>query len=152
MSELKPILLAEDNSRDIELILEALADYSLANRVVVVRDGVEAMEYLRYEGKYAQRKPGNPAVVILDIKMPRMDGIEVLQAIRSDPALKMTPVVMLTSSNEEQDLVRSYKLGSNAYVVKPVKFSAFIEAVKQIGIFWAILNELPPDGAVCNEQ
>lgn len=151
MSELKPILLAEDNSRDIELTLEALKDYSLANRVVVVRDGVEAMEYLRCEGKYSQRKPGNPAVVILDIKMPRMDGIEVLQAIRSNPILKMTPVVMLTSSSEEQDLIRSYKLGSNAYVVKPVKFSEFIDAVKQVGIFWAILNELPPDGVAYNE-
>lgn len=148
MSELRPILLAEDNSQDIELTLEALTEYSLANRVVVVRDGVEAMQYLRREGKHAQRKQVNPAVIILDIKMPRMDGIEVLKAIRSDPALKTIPVVMLTSSREEQDLLRSYESGINAYVVKPVKFKEFIEAVKQVGIFWAILNELPPEGVI----
>jgi CheY-like chemotaxis protein len=147
MSELKPILLAEDNPRDAELTLEALADNKLANRVTLVRDGVEALEYLRREGEYKTRKPGNPAVVILDIKMPRMDGIDVLRAIRSDPALKLIPVVMLTSSREEQDLMRSYELGSNAYVVKPVKFSDFVEAVKQVGVFWAMLNELPPEGA-----
>lgn len=152
MHELKPILLAEDNPRDIELTLEALSDYSLANRVVVVRDGVEAMEYLRCEGKYATRKSGNPAVAILDIKMPRMDGIEVLQAIRTDPALKMIPAVMLTSSREESDLIRSYELGVNAYVVKPVKFSEFIEAVRHVGVFWAMLNELPPEGAFNHEQ
>jgi len=146
MHELKSILLAEDNPKDVELTLEALSDYSLANRVVVVRDGVEAMDYLRCEGKYKMRKPDNPAVTILDIKMPRMDGIEVLQAIRTNPTLKMIPVVMLTSSREEQDLVRSYELGINAYVVKPVRFSEFIEAVKHIGVFWAILNELPPEG------
>jgi CheY-like chemotaxis protein len=144
MSELKPILLAEDNPQDAELILEALADNKLANRVTLVRDGVEALEYLRCEGKYATRQPGNPATVVLDIKMPRMDGIEVLRAIRADPALKLIPVVMLTSSREEQDLVRSYSLGSNAYVVKPVKFAEFVDAVKQIGVFWAMLNELPP--------
>ena len=152
MHELKPILLAEDNPRDIELTLEALSDYSLANRVVVVRDGVEVMEYLRCEGKYSTRKSGNPAVAILDIKMPRMDGIEVLQAIRTDPALKMIPAVMLTSSREESDLIRSYELGVNAYVVKPVKFSEFIEAVRHVGVFWAMLNELPPEGAFNHEQ
>ena len=152
MSELKPILLAEDNPRDVELTLEALADNKLANRVTLVRDGVEAMEYLRREGKYKTRKPGNPAVVILDIKMPRMDGIDVLRAIRSDPALKLIPVVMLTSSREEQDLIRSYELGINAYVVKPVKFSQFVESVKQIGLFWAILNELPPEGVSTHEK
>lgn len=152
MHELKPILLAEDNPKDIELTLEALSDYSLANRVIVVRDGVEAMNYLRCEGKHKRRKPGNPAVAILDIKMPRMDGIDVLQAIRTDPALKTIPVVMLTSSREEQDLIRSYELGVNAYVVKPVKFSEFIEAVKQVGVFWAILNELPSEGIFSHEQ
>lgn len=146
MSELKPILLAEDNPRDAELTLEAMADNNLANRVAHVKDGVEALEYLRCEGQFKTRKPGNPAVAILDIKMPRMDGIEVLRAIRSDPALKMMPVVMLTSSREEQDLIRSYELGINAYVVKPVKFYEFIEAVKQVGVFWAVLNELPPEG------
>ena len=144
MSELKSILLAEDNPQDAELILEALADHKLANRVTHVKDGVEALEYLRCEGKYATRRTVHPAVVVLDIKMPRMDGIEVLRAIRSDPALKLIPVVMLTSSREEQDLIHSYELGSNAYVVKPVKFADFIAAVKQLGIFWAMLNELPP--------
>ena len=146
MPELRQILFAEDNPKDVELTLEALADNNLANRVEVVRDGVEAMEYLRREGKYKERRPGNPAVAILDIKMPRMDGIEVLRAIRSDPVLKMILVVMLTSSREEQDLIRSYELGINAYVVKPVKFSEFIEAVKHLGVFWAILNERPPEG------
>jgi len=145
MHELRPILLAEDNPSDAELTLEALADNNLANRVVHVKDGVEALEYLRCEGKFKTRKPGNPAVAILDIKMPRMDGIEVLQAIRSEPSLKMIPVVMLTSSMEEHDLIRSYELGTNAYVVKPVKFSEFVDAVKQLGGFWAVLNELPPE-------
>ena len=145
MAELRPILMAEDNPKDVELTLAALADHNLANHVVVVRDGVEALEYLRCEGAYRLRRPGRPAVVILDIKMPRMDGLEVLQTIRADPALKATPVVMLTSSREEQDVVRSYELGVNAYVVKPVKFSEFVDAVKHIGILWAILNELPPE-------
>jgi len=152
MPELRQILFAEDNPKDVELTLEALADNNLANRVEVVRDGVEAMEYLRREGKYKLRSPGNPAVAILDIKMPRMDGLEVLRAIRSDPALKMIPVVMLTSSREEQDLIRSYELGINAYVVKPVKFSEFIEAVKHLGVFWAILNERPPEGGFTRGQ
>ena len=151
MNNLKPILLAEDNPNDAELTLEALADNNLVNRVVHVRDGVEALEYLRCEGKYASRTPGNPAVVILDIKMPRMDGMEVLQIIRSDAALNLLPVVMLTSSKEEHDLIRSYELHTNAYVVKPVKFSDFIDAVKQIGVFWAVLNELPPDGTTNHE-
>jgi len=147
MHELKPILLAEDSPNDAELTLEALADNNLANRVTHVKDGVEAIEFLRCEGKYQTRKPVHPAVVILDIKMPRMDGIEVLRAIRSDPSLKMIPVVMLTSSREEQDLIRSYELGINAYVVKPVNFSDFVSAVKQLGGFWAVLNELPPGEA-----
>ena len=151
MNNLKPILLAEDNPNDAELTLEALADNNLVNRVVHVRDGVEALEYLRCEGKYASRTPGNPAVVILDIKMPRMDGMEVLQIIRSDAALNLLPVVMLTSSKEEHELIRSYELHTNAYVVKPVKFSEFIDAVKQIGVFWAVLNELPPDGTTNHE-
>jgi CheY-like chemotaxis protein len=142
--ELRTILLAEDNPKDVELTLEALAEHNLANQVVAVRDGVETMEYLRCEGKYKLRKPGLPAVLLLDIKMPRMDGIEVLRAIRSDPALKILPVVILTSSREEQDLIKSYELGANAYVVKPVDFKDFIEAVKHIGVFWAVVNELPP--------
>lgn len=152
MPELKPILFAEDNPKDAELTLEALAEYNLANRIIHVRDGVEVMAYLRREGKYTARKPGNPVAVFLDIKMPRMDGIDVLGAIRSDPALKLIPVVMLTSSREEQDLIRSYKLGINAYVVKPLKYIEFIDAVKQLGIFWAILNELPPDGVSTHER
>jgi CheY-like chemotaxis protein len=138
MVELRTILLAEDNPKDVELTLEALAEHNLANQVTVVRDGVETLEYLRCEGKYKLRNPGLPAVLLLDIKMPRMDGIEVLKAVRSDP------VVMLTSSREEQDLIKSYELGVNAYVVKPVDFKDFIEAVKQIGVFWAVINELPP--------
>lgn len=152
MSELKPILLAEDSPNDAELTLEALSDNNLANRVTHVKDGVEAVDFLRCEGKFKTRNPVNPAVVILDIKMPRMDGIEVLRVIRSDAALKMIPVVMLTSSREEQDLIHSYELGINAYVVKPVKFTEFVEAVKQLGVFWAVLNELPPDGVIVHEQ
>ena len=150
MSELRPILLADDNAKDVELTLAALADHNLANNVIVVRDGAEALEYLRCEGAYRLRRPGRPAVVILDIKMPRMDGLEVLKAIRADPALKATPVVMLTSSREEQDVVRSYELGVNAYVVKPVKFADFVVAVKHIGVLWAILNELPPEKGVAD--
>jgi CheY-like chemotaxis protein len=143
--ELRTILLAEDNPKDLELTLEALAEHNLANQVVAVKDGVEAMEFLRREGKYKLRKPGHPAVLLLDIKMPRMDGIEVLRAIRSDPTLKILPIVMLTSSREEQDLIKSYELGINAYVVKPVNFKDFVEAVKLIGMFWAVVNELPPE-------
>ena len=144
--QLKKILMAEDNPKDLELTLEALAEHNLANQITVVKDGVETMEFLRCEGKYKLRKPGHPAVLLLDIKMPRMDGIEVLRAIRSDPALKILPVVMLTSSREEQDLIKSYELGINAYVVKPVDFKDFVEAVRLIGMFWAIINEVPPVG------
>ncbi|MFA6570282.1 MAG: response regulator [Bacteroidota bacterium] len=146
MIKLKTILLAEDNPRDVELTLEAMADFNLANKVIVVKDGVETMEYLRCEGRFKDRIPGNPAVVLLDIKMPRMDGIEVLQEIREDASLKRLPVVILSSSREERDLVRTYDLGVNAYVVKPVNFKDFIDAVKQLGVFWAVLNEEPPDG------
>jgi CheY-like chemotaxis protein len=145
MVELRTILLAEDNRKDVELTLEAMAENSLANLIFVVKDGVEALEYLRCQGKYKHRKPGNPALVLLDIKMPRMDGIEVLRNIRRDPELKRIPVVVLTSSREENDLISTYDLGVNAYVVKPVDFKQFIEAVKQIGSFWAVLNELPPE-------
>ncbi|MBU3984439.1 MAG: response regulator [Proteobacteria bacterium] len=143
MIELKTILLAEDNPNDVELTIEALTENNLANNVIAVNDGVEAMEFLRYEGKYKQRKKGQPAVLLLDIKMPRMDGIEVLQYIRSDDQLKMLPVVMLTSSREEPDLKKCYALGVNAYVVKPVNFKDFLDAVKHIGVFWALLNEHP---------
>lgn len=151
MIDLRTILLAEDSPKDTELTLEALSEHNLANRVVVVKDGVEAMEYLRYEGSYRQRKHGNPAVILLDIKMPRMDGIEALKAIRSDDKLRTIPVVMLTSSREEPDLKRTYELGVNAYVVKPVNFKDFIDAIKKIGVFWALLNELPPAKGTQNE-
>ena len=145
MTEQYPdILLAEDNANDVELTLEALAQHNLANRVTVAHDGVEALEYLRREGAFAGRPPGLPAVLLLDIKMPRMDGLEVLREIRGDPELKLLPVVILTSSREEQDIVTSYDLGVNAYVVKPVDFQAFIEAVEHLGVFWALLNERPP--------
>ncbi len=143
MFELKTILLAEDNLLDVELTIEALKEHNLANQVITVRDGVEAMEYLNYEGEFRNRKKGNPAVLLLDIKMPRMDGIEVLEAIRKNGKLKTLPIVMLTSSREEPDLKRCYDLGVNAYVVKPVNFREFLDAVKQIGVFWAILNEQP---------
>lgn len=147
MDELRTILLAEDNPKDVELTLEAMAENNLANNIFVVKDGVEALEFLHCEGKYKQRKEGNPALILLDIKMPRMDGIEVLRNIRSDASLKRIPVVVLTSSREEKDLFNTYELGVNAYVLKPVDFKQFIEAVKQIGSFWAILNELPSERA-----
>jgi CheY-like chemotaxis protein len=143
MIELKTILFAEDNPKDVELTLEALGDHNLANNVIVVRDGVETIDYLRCTGKYKDRKPGNPAVLLLDIKMPRMDGLEVLKVIKSDKLLKMIPVVILTSSHEEQDLINSYQLGVNAYVVKPVDFKDFMDAVRQVGVFWAVINEVP---------
>jgi CheY-like chemotaxis protein len=152
MVEIRTILLAEDNPKDVELTLEALGDHNLANNVIVMRDGVETMDYLHCEGKYKQRKPGNPAVLLLDIKMPRMDGIEVLKAIRSDKKLHTLPVVMLTSSREEQDLIKSYELGVNAYVVKPVNFKEFIEAVKQLGVFWAVINEVPPSSKLSDKE
>ena len=140
---LPDILLAEDNPNDVELTLEALGASNLANRVTVARDGVEALEFLRREGAFKDRPPGPPAVVFLDIKMPRKDGLEVLREIRSDPGLRRTPVVILTSSREEQDILRSYDLGVNAYVVKPVGFHEFTEAVRNLGVFWALINERP---------
>jgi len=149
--ELQKILLAEDNPKDVELTLEALSEHNLANEVVVVKDGVEAMEYLRREGKFKLRAQGLPAVLLLDIKMARMDGLEVLSAVRGDPLLKLLPVVILTSSREESDLIKSYELGVNAYVVKPVDFSEFMEAIKQVGIFWAIINEKPPEVKISDE-
>jgi CheY-like chemotaxis protein len=152
MLELKKILLAEDNPKDVELTIEALSDSNLANRVVVVRDGVETLEYLRCEGQYAGRDPELPSVLLLDIKMPRKDGIEVLREIRSDPKLKLLPVVMLTSSREDKDLLNSYYSGVNAYVVKTVNFGGFIDAIKQLGIFWGLINELPPCMGQINQE
>lgn len=144
MNKLRTILLVEDNEQDVELTIEALTEYNLANNIVTVGDGVEALEYLRYEGKFENRSKSDPAVILLDIKMPRMDGIEVLETIKSDEKLKNIPVVMLTSSRENPDLKRCYDLGVNAYVVKPVDFKEFMVAVKQIGVFWAVINEQPP--------
>jgi CheY-like chemotaxis protein len=141
---LKPILLVEDNPHDLELTLIALERSQLANEVVITRDGAEALSYLHCTGEYASRQAGNPAVVLLDLKLPKVDGLEVLKDIRDTPALKSMPVVMLTSSKEEQDLLRSYELGVNAYVVKPVDFTEFVRAIADLGIFWAVLNEPPP--------
>jgi CheY-like chemotaxis protein len=141
---LKRILLAEDNERDVELALAALDEYKLANEVVVVRDGAEALDYLGGRGKFAGHANGLPSVVMLDLKMPKVDGLEVLRQMRATDNLKHIPVVMITSSREERDLVSSYQLGVNAYVVKPVDFQRFVDAVKQVGFFWAMVNEPPP--------
>lgn len=146
MTELKRIVLAEDNPNDVELTLAALSEINLANEVVVVRDGAEALDYLYQRNMFADRLPGNPAVLLLDLKMPKVDGLDVLRAIKAEESLRSIPVVMLTSSREEQDLVRSYQLGVNAYVVKPVEFRSFIDAVRQLGAFWAVINEPPPGG------
>lgn len=143
MNKLKPILLVEDDPKDAELTIMALADHNLSNRVSHVKDGVEALEFLRYEGKFVDREREIPAVILLDIKMPRMDGIEVLEIIRNDDTLKTLPIVMLSCSREDPDLQKCYALGVNAYVVKPVGFKEFIDSVKNIGIFWALINEIP---------
>ena len=147
MTDMRRILLAEDDPNDVELTLAALGENNLANEVVVVNDGVEALDYLHARGRFADRPRGNPAVVLLDIKMPKMDGLEVLKRMKGDEGLRAVPVVMLTSSREESDLVESYRLGVNAYVVKPVDFREFINAVKNLGLFWAVVNQ-PPPGSV----
>ena len=147
MADLRPILLVEDNIRDLELTRAALAKCQLANEIVVTRDGAEALDYLYTRGAYANRAPGDPAVVLLDLKLPKVDGLEVLEAIKTDPMQRQIPVVMLTSSREERDLLRSYELGVNAYVVKPVDFKQFVSAIADLGVFWAVLNE-PPPGSV----
>jgi CheY-like chemotaxis protein len=144
MTSLKRILLAEDSPQDAELALNALAENRLANEVVHVRDGAEALDYLYRRGQFAGRSTGQPAVVLLDLKMPKVDGLEVLREMKGDSHLKLIPVVVMTSSREEGDLLRSYELGVNAYVVKPMKFSEFVEAVRQVGSFWAVINEPPP--------
>ena len=146
IAELKRIVLAEDNANDVELTLTALRENHVINEVVVVRDGAEALDYLYKRNGHAARPGGNPALVLLDLKMPKVDGIEVLRQIKSDPAMRSIPVVVLTSSREERDLVRTYDLGVNAYVVKPVDFHEFVEAVKLLGGFWAVVNETPPGG------
>lgn len=143
MSLFKRILLVEDSIQDVELTLSALEEHNLANEVVVARDGVEALDYFYRRGKFTDQPAGLPVVVLLDLKMPKMNGLEVLAKMKSDPALKKIPVVMLTSSREEPDLKESYALGVNAYVVKPVDFKKFVESVKALGFFWALVNEQP---------
>lgn len=144
MIKLKRILLVEDNANDAELTLEALAEHNLANEVDLVKDGAQALDYLYRRGKYEGSEDGNLAVILLDLKLPKVDGLEVLRTIKADDILKYVPVVVLTSSREERDVIESYRLGVNAYVVKPVNFNEFITAVKELGAFWAIVNEPPP--------
>ena len=146
IAEVKRILLAEDNANDVELTMTALRENHVANEVTVVRDGAEALDYLFKRNAYAHRTGGNPAVLLLDLKMPKVDGIEVLRQVKGDPQLRTIPIVVLTSSREEQDLARTYDLGVNAYVVKPVDFLEFVDAVKLLGGFWAVVNEPPPGG------
>jgi len=147
MSEIGRILVVEDDPRDVELSLTALDEYKLANEVVVVRDGKEALDYLYCREQFASRPEERPAIILLDLKLPKVNGLEVLQKIRSDERLKMIPVVILTSSHEERDMMTSYKLGVNAYVVKPVDFHEFVNAVKELGMFWAVINQPPPGSA-----
>lgn len=145
MNKLKRILLVEDSPRDAEMTIEALSEYNLANAVVHCRDGAEALDYLFGRGVHHARSREAPAVVLLDLKMPKITGLEVLQQMKSHPALNTIPVVVMTSSREEQDLLNSYKLGVNAYVVKPLRFPEFVEAIRQLGVFWAVLNEVTPN-------
>src|ERR1700730_15668858 len=151
MTPLKRILLVEDSPRDAELILDALDANQLANEVVHVRDGADALDYLYRRGQFASRSDGEPVLMLLDLKLPKVDGLEVLRQIKGDAALRMIPIVMMTSSREEQDLLNSYRLGVNAYVVKPLKFNDFVEAVKQVAGFWAVINEVPPGSLRRNE-
>lgn len=147
MADLKPILLVEDSPNDVELTLAALEQSQLANEIVICRDGAEALDYLYRRGAFEGRDVRDPAVVLLDLKLPKVDGLEVLAAVKGDPQTRSIPIVMLTSSREESDLVRSYQLGVNAFVVKPVGFKAFFEAIQDLGVFWAVLNEPPPHRA-----
>lgn len=147
MTHIGRILLVEDDPKDVKLTMVALGEYNLSNEVVVVTDGEEALDYLYYRGKFQLRSVENPAVLLLDLKLPKIDGLQVLETIKSDEKLKMIPVVVLTSSREERDMITSYKLGVNAYVVKPVDFHEFVNAIKELGIFWAIINEPPPGSA-----
>jgi CheY-like chemotaxis protein len=147
INKLGRILMVEDDPKDEELTLTALEEYNLANEVIVTRNGEQALDYLYHRGEYKTRSRGNPAVMLLDLKLPKVDGLEVLKQVKSDEELRMIPVVVLTSSKEEKDMVASYKLGVNAYVVKPVDFHEFVNAIKELGVFWAIINE-PPPGSV----
>jgi len=149
MMSIGRILIVEDDPKDVELTLTALEDYNLANEVVVTGDGEEALDYLYYRGKWASRPRENPAVMLLDLKLPKVDGLEVLKQVKADENLHLIPVVVLTSSREEKDLVTSYRLGVNAYVVKPVDFHEFVNAIRELGVFWAVINAAPP-GSVRN--
>jgi DNA-binding response OmpR family regulator len=146
-NKLGRILMVEDDPKDVELTLTALEEYNLANEVIVTRDGEQALDYLYCRGEYKMRSTGNPAVMLLDLKLPKVDGLEVLKQIKTNGKLSMIPVVVLTSSKEEKDMVASYRLGVNAYVVKPVDFHEFVNAIKELGVFWAVINE-PPPGSV----
>jgi CheY-like chemotaxis protein len=152
MDHLKRILLVEDSANDIELTLDALTEHHLANEVVVARDGEEALDYLHRRGVFRLRAGGHPVVVLLDVKLPKVDGLEVLQRIKTDELLKNVPVVMLTSSREEKDLARSYELGANAYVVKPVEFQEFVSAIREVGLFWAVINQPPPMASIARVE
>ena len=151
MSGLGRILLVEDDPKDVDITLTALEEYNLANEVVVVRDGEQALDYLHARGNFRSRARENPAVILLDLKLPKVDGLQVLRELRSDETLKLIPVVVLTSSREERDMVATYRLGVNAYVVKPVDFHEFVNAIKELGIFWAVINE-PPPGSVAKPR
>ena len=147
MNNLARILMVEDNPNDEEMTLEAFAECHLANEVVVTRDGQEALDYLRCQGRFSGRPPGNPAAILLDLKLPKINGLEVLRQIRADEKLKLIPVVIMTSSREERDVTEGYSLGVNAYVVKPVDFYRFVDAAKSLGVFWGAINQ-PPYGSV----
>ena len=147
MNTLGRILMVEDDPKDVELTMTALEEYNLANEVIVTHDGEEALDYLYCRGKFHDRSTDNPSVMLLDLKMPKVDGLEILKIVKSDDKLKLIPVVVLTSSREEKDMVTSYKLGVNAYVVKPVDFHEFVDAIKELGVFWAVINA-PPPGSV----
>lgn len=147
INSLGRILIVEDDPNDVELTMTALGDYNLANEVVITRDGQQALDYLYCAGEFKDRPKDNPAVMLLDLKLPKVGGLEVLQRIKADEQLKMIPIVVLTSSKEEKDVMRSYSLGVNGYVVKPVDFHEFVNAVKELGAFWAIVNQPPPGSA-----
>lgn len=143
----KKILLVDDSPRDTEMTLNALQQYNLTNEIITLRDGAEALDYMYRRGEFATRRDLDPAVILLDLKMPRVDGLEVLRQLKADPRFKVIPVVVMTSSREDQDLHKCYELGVNAYVVKPLSFQEFVEAVRSLGAFWAVLNEPPPLGS-----
>jgi CheY-like chemotaxis protein len=147
MEALKRILLVEDDPRDVELTLNALSEHNLVNEIAIARDGVEALDYVYRRGAFARRPAGNPVVILLDLKLPKLDGVQVLRQLKTDGQTRPIPIVVLTSSRETRDLAECYALGVNAYVVKPVRFTEFVEAVKQVGVFWALINE-PPAGSL----